>query len=139
MNQPSNSLALIGRLLMAAIFIIAGLSKATGFSGTAGYIASVGLPMPEALTAATIVLEVIGGVALVIGYRLRLFAVLLAGFTLLAGLFFHNFWAMPAEVQHIQQIMFMKNLSIAGGLLIIAALGGGALSLDEKLSKYKNN
>jgi len=126
---------LIGRLLMAAIFIMAGLSKVTGFSGTAGYIASVGLPIPEALTAATIVLEVVGGVALVIGYRLRLFAVLLAGFTLLAGLFFHNFWAMPAEVQHIQQIMFMKNLSIAGGLLIIAALGGGSLSLDAKLKQ----
>ena len=135
MNQLSNPLALIGRLLMAAIFIMAGLSKVTGFSGTAGYIASVGLPMPEALTAATIVLEVVGGVALVVGYRLRLFAVLLAGFTLLAGLFFHNFWAMPAEVQHIQQIMFMKNLSIAGGLLIIAALGGGSLSLDEKLKQ----
>ena len=135
MNQLSNPVALIGRLLMAAIFIMAGLSKANGFSGTAGYIASVGLPMPEALTAATIVLEVVGGVALVVGYRLRLFAVLLAGFTLLAGLFFHNFWAMPAEVQHIQQIMFMKNLSIAGGLLIIAALGGGSLSLDEKLKQ----
>jgi putative oxidoreductase len=135
MNQLSNPVALIGRLLMAAIFIMAGLSKVTGFSGTAGYIASVGLPMPEALTAATIVLEVVGGVALVVGYRLRLFAVLLAGFTLLAGLFFHNFWAMPAEVQHIQQIMFMKNLSIAGGLLIIAALGGGSLSLDEKLKQ----
>lgn len=135
MNQLTNPLALIGRLLMAAIFIMAGLSKVTGFSGTAGYIASVGLPIPEALTAATIVLEVVGGVALVIGYRLRLFAVLLAGFTLLAGLFFHNFWAMPAEVQHIQQIMFMKNLSIAGGLLIIAALGGGSLSLDAKLKQ----
>jgi len=135
MNQLTNPLALIGRLLMAAIFIMAGLSKVTGFTGTAGYIASVGLPIPEALTAATIVLEVLGGVALVIGYRLRLFAILLAGFTLLAGLFFHNFWAMPAEVQHIQQIMFMKNLSIAGGLLIIAALGGGSLSLDAKLKQ----
>jgi len=135
MNQLTNPLALIGRLLMAAIFIMAGLSKVTGFTGTAGYIASVGLPISEALTAATIVLEVLGGVALVIGYRLRLFAILLAGFTLLAGLFFHNFWAMPAEVQHIQQIMFMKNLSIAGGLLIIAALGGGSLSLDAKLKQ----
>lgn len=135
MNQISNPLALVGRLLMAAIFIMAGISKISGFSGTAGYIASVGLPMPEALTAATIVLEVVGGLALVVGYRLRLFAVLLAGFTLLAGLFFHNFWAMPPEVQHIQQIMFMKNLSIAGGLLIIAAFGGGACSLDAKLKQ----
>lgn len=135
MNQISSPLALVGRLLMAAIFIMAGISKISGFSGTAAYIASVGLPMPEALTAATIVLEVIGGLALVVGYRLRLFAVLLAGFTLLAGLFFHNFWAMPPEVQHIQQIMFMKNLSIAGGLLIIAAFGGGAWSLDTKLKQ----
>ncbi|MFM6962107.1 MAG: DoxX family protein [Polynucleobacter victoriensis] len=135
MNQISNPLALVGRLLMAVIFIMAGISKISGFSGTAGYIASVGLPMPEALTAATIVLEVVGGLALVVGYRLRLFAVLLAGFTLLAGLFFHNFWAMPPEVQHIQQIMFMKNLSIAGGLLIIAAFGGGAWSLDAKLKQ----
>ena len=135
MNQISSPLALVGRLLMAAIFIMAGISKISGFSGTAAYIASVGLPMPEALTAATIVLEVIGGLALVVGYRLRLFAVLLAGFTLLAGLFFHNFWAMPPEVQHIQQIMFMKNLSIAGGLLIIAAFGGGAWSLDAKLKQ----
>lgn len=135
MNQISNPLALVGRLLMAAIFIMAGISKISGFTGTAGYIASVGLPMPEALTAATIVLEVVGGLALVVGYRLRLFAVLLAGFTLLAGLFFHNFWAMPPEVHHIQQIMFMKNLSIAGGLLIIAAFGGGAWSLDTKLKQ----
>ena len=135
MNQLTNSLALVGRLLMAAIFIMAGISKISGFSGTAGYIASVGLPMPEALTAATIVLEVVGGLALVVGYRLQLFAVLLAGFTLLAGLFFHNFWAMPPEVQHIQRIMFMKNLSIAGGLLIIAAFGGGAWSLDTKLQQ----
>ncbi|MFM8460590.1 MAG: DoxX family protein [Polynucleobacter victoriensis] len=135
MNQISNSLALVGRLLMAVIFIMAGISKISGFTGTAGYIASVGLPMPEALTAATIVLEVVGGLALVVGYRLRLFAVLLAGFTLLAGLFFHNFWAMPPEVHHIQQIMFMKNLSIAGGLLIIAAFGGGAWSLDAKLKQ----
>ena len=135
MNQLTNPLALVGRLLMAAIFIMAGISKISGFSGTAGYIASVGLPMPEALTAATIVLEVVGGLALVVGYRLQLFAVLLAGFTLLAGLFFHNFWAMPPEVQRIQQIMFMKNLSIAGGLLIIAAFGGGAWSLDTKLQQ----
>ena len=135
MNQLTNPLALVGRLLMAAIFIMAGISKISGFSGTAGYIASVGLPMPEALTAATIVLEVVGGLALVVGYRLQLFAVLLAGFTLLAGLFFHNFWAMPPEVQHIQQIMFMKNLSIAGGLLIIAVFGGGAWSLDTKLQQ----
>jgi putative oxidoreductase len=135
MNQLTNPLALLGRLLMAAIFIMAGISKVTGFSGTAAYIGSVGLPMPEALAAGTIVLEVVGGLALVVGYRLRLFAVLLAGFTLLAGLFFHNFWAMPPEVQHIQQIMFMKNLSIAGGLLIIASLGGGALSLDAKLNQ----
>jgi len=135
MNQLTNPLALVGRLLMAAIFIMAGISKISGFSGTAGYIASVGLPMPEALTAATIVLEVVGGLALVVGYRLQLFAMLLAGFTLLTGLFFHNFWAMPLEVQHIQQIMFMKNLSIAGGLLIIAAFGGGAWSLDTKLQQ----
>jgi putative oxidoreductase len=135
MNQLTNPLALLGRVLMAAIFIMAGISKVTGFSGTAAYIGSVGLPMPEALAAGTIVLEVVGGLALVVGYRLRLFAVLLAGFTLLAGLFFHNFWAMPPEVQHIQQIMFMKNLSIAGGLLIIASLGGGTLSLDAKLNQ----
>ena len=132
MSSLQNPIALIGRLLLAYLFIPAGIGKITGFAGTVGYIASKGLPMPEVLAALAIVVEIGAGIALLIGFKTRWSALLLALFTLGAAVFFHNYWGVPADQQMVQQLMFTKNLGIAGGLLAMAALGGGALGLDGR-------
>jgi putative oxidoreductase len=133
----ANPLALVARVLLAAMFVLAGTSKIGGFSGTVSFIASVGLPMPSLLAVLTVVLEIVGGIALIVGYRTRLFAFLLAGFTLLAAFIFHAFWSLPADQAYVQNLLFMKNLSIAGGLLLLTALGGGDWSLDSKLHQVQ--
>lgn len=129
----SQSLAtLIGRILLALMFLGAGISKFGGLDGTAGYIASAGLPLPKLLAIATAALEVVAALMLIIGWHARWAALALAAFTLLATVLFHNYWAMPAEQQFTQQLMFMKNLAISGGLLVVFAFGAGALSLDQR-------
>jgi putative oxidoreductase len=122
---------LIARLLLALMFILAGFSKFAGLEGTAGYIASKGLPMPGVLAFLTAALEVVAGLAIVVGFQARLAALALALFTLLATFIFHNFWAMPAEQQMVQQLMFMKNLSVVGGLLLLFVYGAGSASVDS--------
>lgn len=132
MNQLSNPLALIARILMAAMFVMAGFSKIGGFEGTVGYIASKGLPLASVVAVLTIILEIAGGLAIMVGYKARIAAFLLGGFTLLAAFIFHNFWAAPAEQAFVQNTLFMKNISIAGGLFLLAALGSGSCSIDGK-------
>lgn len=123
---------LLARILLALMFILAGFGKLTGLAGTAGYIASQGLPMPMVLAVLVGVLELVGGLAIAIGLHARIAALALALFTLLAAIIFHNFWAVPAEQQMIQQLMFMKNLSIAGGLLLVYVFGAGQASVDSR-------
>jgi putative oxidoreductase len=125
---------LIGRVLLAVMFLLAGISKFSGLDGTAGYIASKGLPMAQLLAVVTAVLEVGAAVLLIVGWQARWAALALAAFTLLASVLFHNYWALPAEQQMMQQLMFMKNLAIVGGLLAVVAVGAGALSLDGRRS-----
>ncbi|HLL13171.1 MAG TPA: DoxX family protein [Rubrivivax sp.] len=123
---------LAARILLALIFMLAGLSKLTGLQGTTAYIASQGLPMPAVLALASGLLELLAGLAVAIGFKARLAAALLAAFTLLASLLFHNFWAMPADQAMVNQLMFMKNLAIVGGLLLIVAHGAGPVSVDTR-------
>ena len=132
LNQYQSAFSLAARLLLAALFLPAGLSKLFGFTGTVGYVASVGLPLPLLGAVLAVALEVLGGLALIVGFQTRWAALLMALFTVAAGVLFHNFWAAPAEAFQVQQIMFMKNLAIAGGLLALTAFGPGALSLDAK-------
>lgn len=123
---------LLARVLLALMFILAGIGKFTGLAGTAGYIASKGLPMPMVLAFLTGVLELVAGLAIVLGWYARIAGLALALFTLAAALFFHAFWALPADQQMIQQLMFMKNLSVAGGLLLVFVFGAGSLSVDAR-------
>ena len=133
MNAWSNPLALIGRLLLAYVFIPAGIGKlGAGFAGTVGYIASKGLPMPEVLAVAALVVEIGAGIALLVGFKTRWAALLLALFSLAAAFFFHNYWAVPADQVMAQTLNFTKNLGLAGGLLAFAAFGAGAWSLDGR-------
>lgn len=131
-QQLQNPLALAARILMSALFLVAGIGKIGAFAGTAGYIASKGLPLPELGVAVAIVIEVGGALALIAGFQTRLAACVMAIFTVATGVIFHNYWAMPADQVMVNQIMFMKNLSIAGGLLMLSAFGAGALSLDAR-------
>lgn len=134
LNALQNPFSLLARLLMVALFLPAGLSKIGGFEGTVGYIASVGLPMASLGAVLAIAVEVLAPLALLVGWRTRWAALILAVFTLVASVFFHNFWAMPAEQQFMQQLMFMKNIGVVGGLLALAAFGAGAWSLDARRS-----
>ncbi|MEQ1660585.1 MAG: DoxX family protein [Hylemonella sp.] len=131
-NTLQNPLSLIGRLLLAALFLPAGISKIGGFAGTAGYIASKGLPLPEVGAAIAVAVEILGGLALILGFGTRLAALALALFTLVATFIFHNYWGVPADQAFVQQLMFYKNIAVVGGLLVLAAHGAGAWSLDAK-------
>ena len=130
-----NPLSLVGRLLLALLFLPAGIGKITGYAGTVGYSASKGLPLPEVGAAIAIAVEVLGGLALIFGWGTRFAALALALFTLAASVFFHNFWALPADQQMVQQLMFIKNIAVVGGLLTLAAWGAGAWSVDARRSR----
>ena len=128
--------SLIGRILLALIFIFAGFHKLTGFEGTAGYMASHGLPMPQVLLAATIVIELIGGLMILIGWQARIAAAAIFLFLIPATLVFHAFWNVnPTDTMLLQNQMnhFMKNLAIMGGMLYIIAYGTGPYSLQKSV------
>ena len=128
----NNVLNLFGRLLFAALFLPAGLSKLGGFEGIVGYIASAGLPLPQVGAALAIVVEIVGSVALIVGFQTRIAAAVLALFTLVATVIFHAFWGAAPEQAYVQQLMFFKNIAVVGGLLLLVSTGAGALSLDGK-------
>jgi len=124
---------LVGRILIALLFVPAGISKIAGFAGTVGYIASKGLPLPPVAAVAAIIVEVGVGLALLVGFKTRYAALILALFTLAAAISFHDFWTIADAMQKMNQnIHFMKNLAIAGGLLFVAAYGAGPFSLDNR-------
>lgn len=126
-------LVVIGRILLALMFVLSGFDKLTNVQGTAGYITAVaGLPLPAVLAVLAGLLELVAGLAIVTGFAARWAALALAAFTLVASFLFHPFWTVPAEQQMVQQLLFMKNLAVTGGLLILAALGPGPASLGAR-------
>jgi putative oxidoreductase len=131
-STAQNALNLAGRVLLAALFLPAGISKLTGFEGTVGYIASVGLPLPAVGAVLALLVEIVGSVALIAGFGTRIAALVLALFTLVASFFFHAFWAVPADQAFMVQLLFFKNVAVVGGLLALAANGAGGWSLDAR-------
>lgn len=123
--------ALVGRILLAAIFITSGFGKITGFEGTVGYIASKGLPLPQIGAIIAILVELGGGLMLAIGFKARWAALAIAIFTLAAGILFHNYWAVEAAQKMGQEINFWKNVAITGGALAFFAFGPGRYSVDK--------
>ena len=132
MSNLQSIAAPIGRVLLAFIFILSGLMKLGDISGTAAYIESGGLP--GFLVWPTILLEVAGGMMLAIGFKAGLAALGLAGFSLLSGVLYHMVPAgnLTGMEQQMQMIMFFKNISMAGGLLVVFALGAGPYALDNR-------
>ncbi|MEX2693014.1 DoxX family protein [Rhizobium mongolense] len=123
----TNYFAAVGRLLLAIMFILSGFGKIAAPEATQGYIASVGLPLPLLSYLLAIVVEVGGGILLIVGYQARIVSLVIAAFTLATALFFHNNFADQNQMIH-----FLKNIAIIGGLLQVAAFGAGALSLDAR-------
>ena len=130
LTPGQNTLALIGRVLLAWLFIPAGWSKLFGFAGVAGYIASKGVPMPEVCAAVAIAAELGLGLLLLVGWQARWAALGLAIFVAVITPIFHNYWALPEAQVMMQKQAFNKNLGVVGGLLVLASFGAGAFSLD---------
>ncbi len=128
----NNVLNLVGRLALAALFLPAGLGKISGFEGTVGYINSVGLPLASLAAVVAIVVEVAGALALIAGSQVRLASLALAVFTAVATVFFHAFWAVPADQAFVQQLMFFKNIAVVGGLLVLASQAPAGWTLDAR-------
>ncbi len=131
-SAAQDTLALVGRILIALLFVPAGFAKLTGFAGTVGYISSVGAPLPQVAAAIAVLVELGVGLMLLVGFKTRFAAVVLAVFTLAASVMFHNYWSMPVDKAFVNQLMFFKNVAVAGGLLAIAAFGAGRFSIDRK-------
>ena len=125
-----DAFALVGRVLMAYLFVPAGWGKIAGFSGVTGYIASQGVPLPEVAAALAIAAELGLGLLLLVGWQARWAALGLAVFVAVITPIFHGYWAVPEAQQMMQKLAFDKNFAIVGGLLVLAALGGGRFSLD---------
>ena len=127
MTQSSNSLAALGRLFIGILFLASGLGKLAAPAATQGYIAAMGLPAPLLAYVGSTGIEVIGSLLLIAGYRARAVALVMAGFTFLAAIFFHSNFADQNQMIH-----FMKNIAIIGGLFQVAAFGAGSFSLDAR-------
>ncbi|MDX2419140.1 MAG: DoxX family protein [Xanthomonadales bacterium] len=126
MNAIQAITAPVARIMISLMFVTSGLSKISGYAGTQDYMEAMGVP--GVLLPLVIAVEVIGGLAVMLGWHTRIAAFLLAGFSLLSALLFHaNFG------DQMQMIMFMKNVAIAGGFLMIVSQGGGAFALDNRL------
>jgi putative oxidoreductase len=121
----------VGRVLIALIFLLSGIGKITGYAGTAGYMASKNLPMVDVLLVLSIVIEIGGAAMIVLGWKARLGALALFLWMVPVTLIFHNFWGVPAEQQQLQQIMFLKNLGLMGGMLFLMAFGSGKFSVEK--------
>ena len=133
-TNPQNFAALAGRILLALIFIISGFDKITGYTGTAGYMASKGIPMVDVLLPLTILVELGGGLLIAIGWKARWAAAAIFLFVIPVTLVFHNPAGLaPAEAEE-QMINLLKNVSIMGGMLGLFAFGPGGFSLDAKKS-----
>lgn len=131
-HATQNLLTLIGRALIALLFVPAGLAKIAGFAGTVGYIASKGVPLPQLCAAIAVAAELGLGLLILVGWQTRWAALALAVFTVVITVVFHNFWAVPPAQLMQQQQAFFKNIAVVGGLLSLIAWGAGGWSLDSR-------
>lgn len=127
-----DGLLLVSRVLLMILFVVFGWSKLTGFSGTAAYMATVGVPLPTVSAAVAVIMEFFVGLAIVLGFYTRPLALVLGLYTLVAALLGHPFWNMADPERLGAMINFYKNVSIAGGLLLLCLAGPGRYSLDGR-------
>lgn len=128
----NHSAMLAGRVLLSLVFLISGYHNLMGVAATAGYFGKLGFPMPEVMVWVAIAVELGGAILLIVGWKTRWAAWLLALFTVIAAFAAHRFWEFDAAQQANQMNHFLKNLAIVGGMLVLAATGPGALSVDGR-------
>ncbi|MCX7555071.1 DoxX family protein [Marinicella sp. S1101] len=125
MNQLQQLSPLVGRIFISIIFLMAGINKITAYEGTAGYMQAMGVP--SILLPLVIFTEIAGAIAIILGFKTRTVAFLMAGFSVLSAIFFHFDFN-----DQMQSISFMKNIAIAGGFLFLVAFGPGAMAIDNR-------
>jgi putative oxidoreductase len=123
----SSTTILLGRILLAAIFLLSGFGKLTAISGTAGYFGAMGLPVPTVTAIVVGLIELLGGIAILVGFQTRITSWVLAIFTIATALVAHTGWADQNQMIH-----FLKNVAITGGFLVLASSGPGAYSIDAR-------
>ena len=124
---------LIARILLAVLFLVTGWGKLTDYSGTVAYMEQSGAPLPPVAALVAIVIEFFGAIALILGVCTRPLAVLLAFFTLAAGLVGHRYWTMTGTDRFMNMINFYKNVSLMGGFFLLCVTGAGKYSIDARL------
>jgi putative oxidoreductase len=134
---PRSGSALIGRILISAIFIVSGFAKLTDPAGAMGYMTAAGVPHSDLLVYVAGCAELLGGAAILLGFLTRLAALGLFVFLVITTYFFHHFWNMSGAEAKAQMVQFMKNLAVMGGLLTLFAHGPGRLSIDARLRRPK--
>jgi putative oxidoreductase len=132
LESTRDPLAFIGRLMLASMFLISGAQKLLDVGATASYIQSAGLPLASTIAVLVGLWESLGGLALATGFYTRPIAFAFGIFTIGVTFVFHRFWEAPPELQTVVQLLFIKNVAIAGGLFFLAGRGAGAISLDER-------
>ena len=130
MDSIEKFVPVLGRVLLALVFVLSGFGKIWGISGTAAQMASHGIPLPNLLVYGVVALEFGGGLALMLGLFTRPLALIFALYLVTLALVFHNYWAMPEAQMHAQQVAFLEHLSMLGGMLYVFAFGAGPWSLD---------
>lgn len=131
-TRNAAAVALLGRIFLAAIYVVSGVNKVMDPEATKGYMASKGMPLIPLMFLGAVLLEIGGGLSILLGIKARFTAALLILFTLATALIFHNFWAVPSAEAQNQMAHFMKNLSIIGGFLMVVAFGPGLFSFDAR-------
>jgi putative oxidoreductase len=131
MGPQKDWAALVGRALFALTFIVSGWQKIPGWAGNVAYISSHGLPFPELASIVSIVIELGGGIAILLGWKTRWVALAYMVYLIVLTLVFHPFWSVPANQAMEQQINFLKNVAILGGAFLLFAFGPGRLSVDK--------
>ena len=131
MNGQKDGVALIGRIALTVIFVLSGSQKLIYFTGTASMIAGAGVPLPTVAAAVAVVIELGGGLAIFAGWMTRVAALAIVVFLIIVSPIFHNFWTMEGEARMMNQVMFLKNVSMLGGFLLLMAFGPGRYSVDK--------
>ena len=135
MNAMTQSQTLlIGRILAGSLFLVAGIRHFMFYAGTVGYFTKLGFPAPEAMVWLSIIIHIVGGTLLIVGWKTRLASWVLLALVVIATAMAHRFWQYDAAQYGNQLNHFLKNLAIIGGLLYFSSFGAGALSLDARKS-----
>ncbi len=132
---PRPMTALLGRIAIAAIFLVSGSAKLFDVAGTAAHMSAVGIPYPETLAMFAGVVEVLGALSLIFGALTRIGSIGLILFMIPTTLLFHGFWMFEGDEQRMQMAQFLKNIGIAGGLILLISFGPGRYSIDSLLRR----